>query len=104
MVGEAADGRTALALTRQHLPGVVTMDTEMPVMNGVGTTRLICAEFPAVHVIALSVFDETMQGAAMREAGAVGYLSKAGPSKDLIAAIRRCRGAGVLEQEKAGGQ
>ncbi len=86
VVGEAADGQTAVALTRELSPDVVTMDIEMPGMNGIEATRLICTECPAVRVIGLSMYE--VHATAMREAGAVAYLTKSGPSDTLIAAIR----------------
>jgi len=90
IAGEAGDGQTALALTRQLLPDVVTMDVSMSGMNGVEVTRCIRAEFPAVQVIGLSMFDAADQAKTMRDAGAVDYLSKSDASDALIAAIRSC--------------
>jgi PAS domain S-box-containing protein len=90
VVGEAADGETAVALTRQLLPDVVTMDINMPGMNGVEATGLIHAECPRVRVIGLSVLEDARVGAAMREAGAVHFLTKHAPPDTLVAAIRAC--------------
>ncbi len=90
VVGEAADGQTAVVLTRRLSPDAVIMDVEMPGMNGIEATRLIHGEFPAVRVIGLSMFGEAVQAAAMREAGAVNYLTKSAPSDALVAAIRAC--------------
>jgi signal transduction histidine kinase/ActR/RegA family two-component response regulator len=88
VVGEAADGESAMALVRQLRPEVVLMDMSMPGMSGIETTRAIHAEFPEVQTIGLSMLDEAEQAEAMRQAGAVGYLSKAGPAEALLAAIR----------------
>ena len=88
VVGEAADGQMAVALTRQLLPDVVTMDISMPRMNGIEATRVIHAELPNVRVIGLSMFEETQQAVAMRNAGAVYYLTKSDASDVLVAAIR----------------
>lgn len=90
IVGEAADGQTAVSLTRQLSPDVVTMDISMPGMNGIQATRLIHAECPAVQVIGLSMFEEAEQAKAMRDAGAADYLSKSEASESLVAAIRAC--------------
>jgi PAS domain S-box-containing protein len=98
VVGEASDGMSALTLTRQLVPDVVTMDIDLPGMNGIEATRRIHAEFPAVSVIGLSVFGEAEQAAAMRDAGAVEYLTKNGPSDALIAVIRT-RGRPRRERE-----
>ncbi len=53
-------------------------------------TRAIHAEWPEIQVIGLSMYPEAEKGSAMREAGAVNYLSKLGPSEALLAAIRAC--------------
>jgi PAS domain S-box-containing protein len=94
IVGEASDGQTAVDLTRQQRPDVVTMDISMPGMNGIEATRIIHAECPAVQVIGLSMFEEAEQAKAMRAAGAAAYLTKSDAAEALVAAIRTCVGAG----------
>ena len=88
VVGEAANGQEGLDLARHLQPDVVLMDIHMPVMNGIEATRRIHAELPAVRVIGLSNSEELEQVAAMREAGAMFYLTKSGPAQDLLATIR----------------
>ena len=88
VVAEAAEGEPAIALTCQLLPDVVTMDIDLPGMNGIEATQRIRAACPAVRVIGLSVHEESAQAVAMREAGAVAYLAKSGSAGALIAAIR----------------
>ena len=92
IVGDAAEGPQAIALTRQLRPDVVLMDVSMPGMDGIAATRVLHAEFPAVRVIGMSAFAEGEQAQAMREAGAVAYLSKSDPPDALVAAIRASRG------------
>ena len=88
IVGEAADGATAVELVRTLRPDVVTMDVNMPGMNGVDAARAIHAEHPRTRIIGLSMSEESEQGAAMRGAGAVHYLSKSASLDKLLAAIR----------------
>jgi CheY-like chemotaxis protein/anti-sigma regulatory factor (Ser/Thr protein kinase) len=88
VVGEAANGQQAIELTRQLLPDVILMDVSMQVLNGIETTRTIHAEFPGIRVIGLSMLEEPEQPEAMRQAGAVGYLSKNDSAEALLAAIR----------------
>ncbi len=88
VVGEAADGQEAVELARRLRPDVVIMDVSMPRINGLEATRTILAELPDTKVIALSMHAEGDMAAAMREAGAIAYLTKGGPSDSLIAAIR----------------
>ena len=93
--GEAKDGVDAIEKALQLLPDVVLMDISMPEMTGIEATRMILAERPAVRVIGLSMFEENEQAKAMREAGAVAYLTKSGASEAVIAAIRTCVGVGT---------
>ena len=75
-------------LVREIRPDVVLMDVSMPGMNGVEATQIIHREFPDIRIIGLSMFQEGEQAAAMREAGAAGYVTKTGSSEGLLAAIR----------------
>jgi DNA-binding NarL/FixJ family response regulator len=95
VVAEASDGQAAVDLVRSLQPDVVTMDVSMPGMDGVEATRLIHAEFPQVSVIGLSMFEESERAQAMRDAGAVTYLTKSGPPTALVSAIRACVKTGL---------
>jgi PAS domain S-box-containing protein len=88
VVGEAANGQTAIDLVRALKPDVVTMDVNMPGMNGIEATRAIHAENPRTRIIGLSMSEDSEQGAAMRGAGAAHYLSKSASLDKLLAAIR----------------
>jgi PAS domain S-box-containing protein len=87
VVGEAGEGQMAIELTRRLRPNVVIMDVTMPRLNGIAATRRIVSEFPHVRVIGLSMHEEADLGVAMRQAGAVAYLSKDGPFDLLISTI-----------------
>jgi len=88
VVGEAADGREALARVAELRPDVVVMDLLMPGMNGVEATRAIRAAHPDVEVVALtSVLEDRMVVDAV-EAGASGYLLKETRPDELFEAVR----------------
>jgi PAS domain S-box-containing protein len=88
VVGQAANGAEAIERARLMNPDVVIMDINMPLMNGIEATRRIRSELPHIAVIGLSLHAERDMGESMREAGATSYLSKNGPSEDLLLAIR----------------
>ena len=88
VVGEAANGREALAMVRTLQPDVVLMDLLMPVMDGISATEAIRSELPDVEVIALtSVLEDASVTGAVR-AGAIGYLLKDTEAEELHRAIR----------------
>jgi DNA-binding NarL/FixJ family response regulator len=88
IVGSAADGQTAIDMTRDLSPDVVVMDMSMPGMSGTEATRIIVSRFPSVRVIGLSMYSEAEMGARMRIAGAASYVEKTSPAEVLISAIR----------------
>ncbi|MGH9867380.1 MAG: response regulator [Candidatus Polarisedimenticolia bacterium] len=88
VVGEAANGAEAVEQARLIRPDVVVMDINMPRMNGIEATRLIKQEFPLIAIIGLSLHAESDMAESMKEAGATDYISKDGPSEDLLNAIR----------------
>jgi PAS domain S-box-containing protein len=90
VVGEAADGQEAMELAQKLLPDVILMDVSMPKLNGVEATRAIHNCYPDIRIIGLSMFEESDRMHAVRDAGAVDYLTKSGPSKAIINSIRAC--------------
>lgn len=91
VVGEAGEGREAIARVEELAPHVVLMDLLMPVMNGVEATRLIKRDHPETEVVALtSVLEDRMVIDAV-EAGAAGYLLKETGPEALFEAIRAAR-------------
>jgi PAS domain S-box-containing protein len=90
VIGEASDGESAIGLIRELLPDVILMDINMPGMDGIEAARVIHKELPDIRIIGLSMFQENERADEMREAGAVGYVAKSGPSDAVVAAIRDC--------------
>jgi PAS domain S-box-containing protein len=88
VVGEASNGLEVVEMTRRLRPDVVVMDVAMPEMDGFEATRRIRQEMPNVRVIGLSLYEEEGVAERLIRSGAEAYLGKAGPSENLIAAIR----------------
>ena len=88
VVGEAENGRQAVAQTKKTLPDVVVMDVAMPGMNGLEATRQIVRNVPSSKVLVLTSYGEDDYVTQLLEAGAVGYLVKQTAAADLLKAIR----------------
>ncbi len=90
VVGEAANGGVAVALTREHAPDIVLMDLHMPEVNGVTATRLIAGDpgLATTRVIALTTFDDDETVYAALRAGASGFLVKDVEPEELLQAVR----------------
>ena len=88
VVGEAANGGTAVALAEQLQPDIVVMDVSMPELNGIEATRRIAGVAPRARVLALSMHKDSVYVREILRAGAKGYLLKDAVDNDLLTAIR----------------
>ncbi len=88
VVGEAENGRQAVALAGELQPHVVVMDLLMPVMSGVEATREIRRLYPDIEVVALTSVLEDRMVVDVIEAGAAGYMLKESRPDDLFEAVR----------------
>jgi two-component system response regulator NreC len=92
IVGEAGNGREAVALAAELKPDVVVMDVAMPELNGIEATRRITAESPRTRVLALSMYKDSVYVREILRAGARGFLLKDAIDRDLLAAVRAVAG------------
>jgi two-component system invasion response regulator UvrY len=89
VVGEAGDGDEALSIARTVDFDVVLMDIHMPDgMGGIEATRRLLRQAPAARIIALSQMSDDPLPAQLQQAGAIGYLTKGCPAKEMLDAIR----------------
>jgi DNA-binding NarL/FixJ family response regulator len=96
IVGEARDGRQAVAMTQLLDPDVVLMDIGMPVMNGIEATRKIGEVAPRSRVLILSAHSDDDYIKAVMAMGAVGYVLKQSSLVNLVRAIRKTGKGGTV--------
>ncbi len=88
VVGESADGRSAVEQAGELEPDMVIMDVSMPDLNGMEATRQIVRRLPRTKVIALSMHSDRRFVEGMLTAGAHGYLLKDCANEEFVRAIR----------------
>ncbi|GAD81800.1 response regulator [Nocardia asteroides] len=90
VVGDAPDGRVAVAEAKRLRPDVVLMDVRMPEMNGLDAARAILAAGfdPPVRVLMLTTFDIDDYVYEALSLGASGFLLKDAPAEELVRAVR----------------
>jgi len=88
VVGEAADGRQAVALSETLNPDVVVMDIAMPNLNGIEAARQIVNRNPRTAIAILSMHSDESYVIRALKAGARAYLLKDSAEADLLAAVR----------------
>lgn len=95
VVGEAENGREALAQIEVQPPDLVLMDISMPVMNGLEATRLIKERFPSVKVLILTQHDNHEYITPALQAGAAGYVLKRSGRREMLNALRQVHEQGA---------
>jgi DNA-binding NarL/FixJ family response regulator len=88
VVGEAQNGKEAVAFVGELKPDVVLMDLRMPEMDGVTAIEHIKSSYPDVHVLVLTTYESDADILRAIETGATGYLLKDTPREELFGAIR----------------
>jgi DNA-binding NarL/FixJ family response regulator len=103
VVGEAGNGREAVAQTIALRPDVVVMDVAMPELNGIEATRRIREAQPGAHILALSVHRDGVYVREIVRAGADGYILKESADTELLAAVRAVAGGNSYLSPEVGG-
>jgi DNA-binding NarL/FixJ family response regulator len=88
VVGEAPNGRVAIAMAGKLRPAVVLMDIAMPLLNGLEATRQVLKTLPGTKVLMLSAHNDDAYVKTAAEAGAVGFLLKQTSAHEVCRAIR----------------
>jgi two-component system, NarL family, response regulator DesR len=87
VAGIASYGAEAIALVERHRPAVLVADVEMPDMSGFDLLRLVSSRFPAIRVIAISMYAGYRERAL--DAGAHAFHVKTDPPEQLLDAIQQ---------------
>jgi DNA-binding NarL/FixJ family response regulator len=99
IVGETADGATAVDLCRDLLPDVVLMDVRLTdgggSLDGIETTRQVVQAVPDTAVVMLTSYSTRSDVVRAMRAGARGYVLKAGPPEELFHAVRTAATGGI---------
>jgi len=89
VIGEATNGREALALCRALRPDLVLMDVRMPEMDGLEATRTIKREHPEIGVLIVTMHENPDYLFEAIKGGAAGYVLKDASRDELITAIHQ---------------
>src|SRR5258707_14987086 len=102
LVGEAANGREALALCRHLQPDLALIDVRMPEQDGLATCRAIKEQCPATSVILVTMHENPEYLLEALKAGAAGYVLKDMSQYELITAVQRVlHGESILDKALA---
>ncbi|RWZ84438.1 response regulator [Glutamicibacter sp. HZAU] len=97
VVGEAADGRSAISMARALSPDVILMDLRMPVLDGIEATKALHEKY---RVVVLTTFDDDEYLFGALQAGAHGFLLKSAQPQAIILGVRAAaRGESVLDPQ-----
>ncbi|MFK3678380.1 response regulator [Microbacterium sp. NPDC090218] len=88
VVGEASDGKAAIAQSTALAPDLVLMDIRMPELDGIAATERIVRDHPQTKVLVLTTFDLDEYAFGAIRAGASGFLLKDAQRHEMISAVR----------------
>ena len=101
VVGEATNGRDAIALIERLAPHVAVLDLDMPQMDGATATKHLVAGHSSTRVLILTMHTEDEYLVSLLEAGASGFLVKNAADRELADAVRAVAAGDVYVQPSA---
>jgi two-component system, NarL family, nitrate/nitrite response regulator NarL len=104
LVGEAGDGREALAQIQEHRPDVALLDYKLPGLDGVAVTNAVVRDGLPTRVLLVSAFTDSGVVYQALETGAAGFVSKEARREQIVDAVLACaRGENVVPPDIAAG-
>lgn len=100
VIGEAADGESALVQAREVGPDVILMDINLPTMNGLQVTRELKSQMPEVSVVMITGYDDAEQVFHAFRAGASAYCAKDVSPEELVKTIHAANDGYYVVGEK----
>ena len=88
VVGQAADGQTAVKKAISLKPDVVVLDFALPVLNGIDAARQILAEIPTTRIVMLSMYGSSDHIHRALQAGISGYVLKESAGPEIVSAVK----------------
>ena len=88
IVGTANDGEELLKIVALKQPTTILMDIRMPKLDGIEATKRIKKQYPHIHILAFTMFDQTDAVEKMLAAGATGYILKSAGLDEVLKAIK----------------
>lgn len=88
VVGDAADGRSAMQLFDRERPDILVLDIAMPEKDGLDVIKELRASHPRARILVLSAHDDVDHTSRVMRAGATGFVSKTAAPSELVDAIR----------------
>ena len=87
VVGEASDGRSALALAKETRPDIAILDFSLPGLNGLDLSHALKREFPRIEILLYTMHDREEIVMDVLRAGVRGFVLKSDTEKHLLAAL-----------------
>ncbi|MFU8779676.1 MAG: response regulator [Kiritimatiellia bacterium] len=87
--GEAGSTAEALVLIAKDIPDLVMVDVFLDGINGIELTKMLTEKHPGIRILILSMHDENLYAERALRAGAMGYVMKQAPSREILAAMHR---------------
>jgi two-component system invasion response regulator UvrY len=102
VIGEAANGDSALSMIRNLKPGIVLLDLKLPGISGIEITRKALLFNPDTKIIIMNACNDSILAHYALQAGAAGYLTKTEGPEDLVSAVKKiCAGQTYITPEIA---